>query len=160
MSSLIKIPKSSSSANEMSSNPMTNPALWQALEAELVYIQDRSGKYLSFYGDLGEELAIEPEDIIGFFPEQSLKPASPDAYYERIKRVLERKIPEQCYCQFEYKGQTFALELVISPILPKQKQATTVLVMGHPLQDNDLSLINNSALPPPPHRSAPNTLKN
>ena len=79
MSSLIKIPKSSSSANEMSSNPMTNPALWQALEAELVYIQDRSGKYLSFYGDLGEELAIEPEDIIGFFPEQSLKPASPDA---------------------------------------------------------------------------------
>ena len=150
MSSLIKIPKSSSSANEMSSNPMTNPALWQALEAELVYIQDRSGKYLSFYGDLGEELAIEPEDIIGFFPEQSLKPASPDAYYERIKRVLERKIPEQCYCQFEYKGQTFALELVISPILPKQKQATTVLVMGHPLQDNDLSLINKSALPTHP----------
>ncbi len=129
---------------------MTNPALWQALEAELVYIQDGSGKYLSFYGDLGEELTIEAEDIIGFFPEQSLKPISPDAYYERIKRVLERKIPEQCYCQFEYKGQTFALELVISPILSKHKQATSIIVMGHRLQDNDLSLINNSALPTHP----------
>ena len=68
---------------------MTNPALWQALEAELVYIQDISGKYLSFYTDLGEELVIEAEDIIGLFPEQSLTPISPDAYYERIKRVLE-----------------------------------------------------------------------
>ncbi len=150
MSSLIKIQPSASGSNEMSSNPMTNPALWQALEAELVYIQDRSGKYLSFYGDLGEKVAIEPEDIIGFFPEQSLKPASPDAYYERIKRILERKIPEQCYCQFEYKGQTFALELVISPVLSKREQATSVLVMGHLLADNDLSLINNSALPTHP----------
>ncbi len=150
MKSLIKRHNTQIQANEMASNPMTDPAFWQALETELVYVQDRSGKYLSFYGDLGEELAIEPEDIIGFFPEQSLKPASPDAYYERIRRVLERKIPEQCYCQFEYKGQSFPLELVISPIFKKAKPATTVLVMGHRLQDNDLSLINNSALPTHP----------
>ncbi|MGK7954644.1 MAG: ATP-binding protein [Crocosphaera sp.] len=150
MSSLIKLQKSASGPNEMSSNPMTNPALWQALEAELVYIQERSGKYLSFYEDLGEELTIEPEDIIGFFPEQSLKPVSPEAYYERIKRVLDRKIPEQCYCQFEYRGQTFPLELVISPIFRKQEPAKTVLVIGHCLTDNDLSLINNSALPTHP----------
>ena len=89
MTSLIKIQKSSSSPNDIPSNAMTNPALWQALEAELVYIQDISGKYLSFYTDLGEELVIEAEDIIGLFPEQSLTPISPDAYYERIKRVLE-----------------------------------------------------------------------
>lgn len=150
MKSLIKRHNPQIDPNQMSSNPMTDPTFWQALETELVYVQDRSGKYLSFYGDLGEELAIEPEDIIGFFPEQSLKPASPEAYYERIRRVLERKIPEQCYCQFEYKGQSFPLELVISPIFKKAKPATTVLVMGHRLQDNDLSLINNSALPTHP----------
>ncbi|EAZ91871.1 GAF domain-containing sensor histidine kinase [Crocosphaera chwakensis] len=150
MESLIKLHNSQIQADEMSSNPITDPAFWQALETELVYVQDKSGKYLSFYGDLGQELAIEPEDIIGFFPEQSLKPVSPEAYYERIRRVLERKIPEQCYCQFEYKGQSFPLELVISPIFKKAKPVTTVLVMGHCLQNNDLSLINNSALPTHP----------
>ncbi|MDJ0601161.1 MAG: ATP-binding protein [Crocosphaera sp.] len=150
MSSLSKIQNPYPQPNEISSNPITNPSLWQALEAELVYIQDRSGKYLSFYGDLGEELALKPEGIIGFFPEHSLKPASPEAYYERIRRVLERRIPEQCYCQFEYQGRSFPLELVISPIFKQQGQATTVLVMGHRLQDNDLSLVNNSALPTHP----------
>ncbi|MEL4895219.1 sensor histidine kinase [Crocosphaera sp. Alani8] len=150
MSSLIKIPRPSSNTDETSSNPMTNPGLWEALEAELVYIQDRSGKYLSFYGDIGEQLTIEPEDVIGFFPEQSLKPVSPEAYYKRIKRVLDRKIPEQCYCEFEYRNQTFALELVISPILQKKKPVTTVLVMGHFLADNEISVINNSALPTHP----------
>ncbi|MDJ0662222.1 MAG: ATP-binding protein [Crocosphaera sp.] len=150
MNSLINLQNPDIHAHEMSANAITNPALWQALEAELIYIQDRSGKYLSFYGDLGEELAVEPEGIIGFFPEQTLKPASPDAYYERIRRVLERRIPEQCYCQFEYKGQSFPLELVITPIFKQQGQATTVLVMGHRLQDSDLSLVNNSALPTHP----------
>ncbi|WP_107670416.1 ATP-binding protein [Cyanothece sp. BG0011] len=149
MNSLIKL-QNPPQPNETPANAMTNPAFWQALETELVYIQDRSGKYLSFYGDLGEELTIEPEEIIGFFPEQSLKPVLPEAYYERIRRVLERKIPEQCYCQFEYRGQSFPLELVISPIFKKEKPATAVLVMGHRLQDSDLSLINNSALPTHP----------
>ncbi|ACB50817.1 two-component sensor histidine kinase [Crocosphaera subtropica ATCC 51142] len=150
MNSLIKRHNPETQSNEMSFNPMTNPTLWQALEAELVYIQDRSGKYLSFYGNIGNELTIEPEDIIGFFPEQTLKPVSPEAYYERIRRVLERRIPEQCYCQFEYRGQSFPLELVISPIFKQHGQGTTVLVMGHRLPDNDLSVITNSALPTHP----------
>jgi signal transduction histidine kinase len=150
MSSLINVQNLTSQNHEISSNPMTNPSLWQTLQAELVFVQDRSGKYLSFYGELGDELEIEPENVIGFFPEQSLKPASPDAYYERIRRVLERRIPEQCYCQFEYLGQSFPLELVISPIFTKQGQPKTVLVIGHRLAENDLSLINNSALPTHP----------
>ncbi|MGK7941579.1 MAG: ATP-binding protein [Crocosphaera sp.] len=136
--------------NLVSSNPITDPALWEGLEAELVFIQEKSGKYLSFYGDLGDDLDIHPEDVIGFFPKESLKPASLEAYEERLQRVLERRIPEQCYCQFTYRDQSFPLELVISPIFNKQGQPKTVLVMGHRLADNDLSLINNSALPTHP----------
>ncbi|MDJ0510823.1 MAG: ATP-binding protein [Crocosphaera sp.] len=136
--------------NLVSSNPITHPSLWEGLEAELVFIQDRSGKYLSFYGELGQDLEIHAEDIIGFLPKQSLKPASLEAYEERIERVLQRRIPEQCYCQFTYQDQSFPLELVISPIFNKQGQPNTVLVMGHRLADNDLSLINNSALPTHP----------
>ena len=136
--------------NLVSPHPITCTSLWEGLQAELVFIQDRSGKYLSFYGDLGDDLDINPEDVIGFFPGESLKPVSLEAYEERLERVLERRIPEQCYCQFTYRGQSFPLELVISPVFNKQGHPNTVLVMGHRLPDNDLSLINNSALPTHP----------
>ncbi|MEA5512230.1 ATP-binding protein [Crocosphaera sp. UHCC 0190] len=150
MSSLVNLQNLSIQNSEMSAQDLPNPSPWPTLQAELVFTQDRSGKYLSFYWELGESLGIDSSDIVGFFPEQSLKPALPDAYYERIRRILERRIPEQCYCLFEYQGQSFPLELVISPILTQQGQATTVLVMGHRLLDIDHSLINNSALPTHP----------
>ncbi|MEM8778324.1 MAG: ATP-binding protein [Cyanobacteria bacterium P01_G01_bin.49] len=122
-------------------------SLWQGLQAELVFTQDRSGKYLSFYWELEEQFSINSEDIVGYFPGQSFTPASPDAYYERIQRVLERRIPEQCYCLFHYHDQSFPLELIISPILSRQEKATTVLVMGHLLSEDDATLIDNTALP-------------
>ncbi|MEA5534015.1 ATP-binding protein [Crocosphaera sp. XPORK-15E] len=150
MSSLINLENLPIPNSEMSVPDLSNHSSWQALQAELVFTQDRSGQYLSFYWELGEALGIDPSNIVGFFPEQSLKPALPDAYYERIRRVLERRIPEQCYCLFEYKGQTFPLELVISPILTQQGPTNRVLVMGHHLLDIDHSLINNSALPTHP----------
>lgn len=131
----------------MSVQDSSHHSQWQELQAELVFTQDYSGKYLSFYWELGNEFGINSSNIVGCLPEQSFAPALLDAYYERIRRVVDRRIPEQCRCLFHYQGQSFPLELVISPILKQQGQATTVLVMGHLLKESEATLINHSALP-------------
>lgn len=124
--------------------------LWKNLGAELVFTQDKFGKYLTFYWELAQKYGVDPQKILQGSPKHFLTPIPPEAYYERLQRVLERRIPEQCHCLFEYVGQSFPLELIISPILPTQGQPTTVLVMGHLLEDNDLALTSHSALPTHP----------
>ncbi|GBF86952.1 two-component sensor histidine kinase [Aphanothece sacrum FPU3] len=131
-------------------NHTSDNSLWQTVKAELVFTQDSSGQYLFFYWELGDKFGVRAENIIGSFPQQTLTPTSYDTYYERLQRVLERRIPEQCHCLFQYQNQSFPLELVISPILPRQGQPNTVLVMGHLLTDTDILLINDSALPTHP----------
>lgn len=117
------------------------------LEAELIFTQDSSGKYLSFYWQSAQDYGLSNEQVIDGFSAQTLLPVAPEAYYERIKRVLERRIPEQCYCLFEYGTQAFPFELVISPILPKEGNPQAVLVMGHLLSESEIPLTTNSALP-------------
>jgi hypothetical protein len=91
-------------ANSAKSKPNNN---WQHLGAELVFTQDSSGKYLSFYWQAAAEYGIADEEIIGSYLKQTLTPVNLKAYNERIKRVLERRIPEHCHCLFQYKGQSF-----------------------------------------------------
>jgi signal transduction histidine kinase len=131
-------------ANSAKSKPNNN---WQHLGAELVFTQDSSGKYLSFYWQAAAEYGIADEEIIGSYLKQTLTPVHLKAYNERIKRVLERRIPEQCHCLFQYKGQSFPFELALSPILPKEGQPQAVLVMGRLLSATEIDLAANSALP-------------
>ncbi len=123
---------------------------WQNLGAELIFSQDSTGKYLSFYWQSAQDYGISSALIVGSFPEQTLAPVNHQAYYERVQRVLERRIPEQCYCLFAYQGQSFAFELVISPILAQGGLAQSVLVMGHLLNESDVTLTHHSALPTNP----------
>ncbi|NES81945.1 MAG: GAF domain-containing protein [Moorea sp. SIO2B7] len=127
-----------------------NPVCWQDLAAELVFTQDLSGKYLSFYWQAAQDYGLSEEKIVDSSPDQTLAPVALEAYYERIRRVLERRIPEQCHCLFNYRGQSLPFELVISPILPKEGEATSVLVMGHLLSDAEISLTTDSSLPTNP----------
>ncbi|MGK7876065.1 MAG: ATP-binding protein [Xenococcaceae cyanobacterium] len=127
-----------------------NSICWQDLGAELVFTQDYSGKYLSFYWQDAQDYGLSNEQVLGSSPEQILTPVAPEAYFERIRRVIERRIPEQCHWQFEYRGQSFPFELVITPILPRNGQAKSVLVMGHLLSEAEMPLTTNSALPANP----------
>jgi signal transduction histidine kinase len=117
--------------------------------SELVYTQNATGDYLTFYWSAGDRLGINSEQIIGdlnrdeiFFPVEKV------AYLQRLGRILENLIPERCQCWFSYRQELFELELVISPIMPTLgTAATTVLVMGRLLQTKS----NKKAvhLPPP-----------
>ncbi len=151
MSSLIDIDRLRVHHLGMQTSQVTPPFVtWQGLGAELIFTQDSSGKYLSFYWERAADYALDCQQVVSSFPEQSFAPKYPEAYYERLRRVLERRIPEQCHCLFEYQGQSFPLELSISPILPAVGEPIAVLVMGHLLSDTDIPLITHSALPTHP----------
>lgn len=122
----------------------------EQLGAELVFTQDVFGNYHSFYW---QPTSVEVDNTIFVDSELSesfFTPVSEDAYFERIKRILERHIPEQCHCNLKYNNKLFPFELVISPILPSEGEPKLVLVMGNLLKETEISLISYSALPTNP----------
>ena len=119
------------------------------LGAELVFTQDAQGKYDSFYWQSPLIESNQQWDDHQFFP-QPITPKRRDVYTEVLRRVLNRRIPEQNRFLFVYRHQTIAFELVISPILLPDGSAKRVLVMGYRLADNHLQVDSTSALPTNP----------
>ncbi|MDJ0801082.1 MAG: ATP-binding protein [Calothrix sp. MO_167.B12] len=122
------------------------------LGAELVYTQDETGRYLSFYwqqGDVpGSEGVSPPNQILNLQQivnecsgDEIFAPVDQIIYLQRLHRVLANLEPEKCSCWFSYHQHLLEFELVISPIMPKLGSAATkVLVMGR------LSQIENKTL--------------
>jgi signal transduction histidine kinase len=121
-----------------------------SLGSELIYTQDATGNYLTFYWSAGDRLGINSEQIIGDLNRDEIfAPVEKVAYLQRLGRIVKNLVPERCQCWFSYRQELFELELVISPIMPTLGTATTtVLVMGRLLQTKS----NKKALhlPPPP----------
>ncbi|MEL6493506.1 MAG: ATP-binding protein [Cyanobacteria bacterium J06623_7] len=117
-----------------------NKIEWQHLGAELVFTQDIAGNYLSFWwakaaeygfgGTSSPELEIPGENI--------LAPVDLDTYLQKVRRVLKRRLPEQCYCLFRCRDISYSFELIISPILPPVGEARAVMVMGHLLEEAEM----------------------
>jgi signal transduction histidine kinase len=120
------------------------------LGAELMFIQDKEGIYQEFIWVLAENYGIKPNEIQHHLASDRFTPVPYEAYQERLQRILERRIPEVCYCRFNYQNQSFCFELVISPILPYQGDPETVLGMGHLLSDTETPLTTDTALPVTP----------
>ncbi len=117
-----------------------------SLGAELVFTQDSLGNYHSFYWrSTIAELSSEP-DSTGI----KLYPLVRHTYLERIERVLNRKIPEQCHCILCYETYALPFELIISPIILANGKAELVLVMGRLLPEQEMSLTSSSSLPTNP----------
>jgi len=106
------------------------------LSSELVYTQDGTGRYLTFYWQHSEILGLNPEQILnGSHEQETFAPVDKVAYLERLHRILESLVPERFQCWFRYQQELCELELVISPIIPPLgTAANTVLVMGRLLQ--------------------------
>ena len=106
------------------------------LGAELVFVQDGTGRYLKFYWQQSERLGLKPENIINNAAEQeSFVPIDKAGYLERLEQVLATLVPQKCQCWFSYSQGSLELELLITPIMPVLgNSATSVLVMGRLLQ--------------------------
>lgn len=107
-----------------------HPSGLQDLGAQLVYVQDISGQYLSFYWEEAEHYESNPEATALSHLSQTFHPANREAYIEKIQQILATKMPERCQWEFSYQEQLFLFDLTISPILMLDGTATKVLVMG------------------------------
>lgn len=120
-----------------------------SLGAELVFTQDVFGNYHSFYWQY-DNTQLLSDDNFSVQELPVLQPVAKSAYLERIKRILSRHIPEQCHCILIYHEQSFPFELIISPIIRTTGKADLVLVMGNRLQNEQIILTSDSALPTNP----------
>ena len=122
---------------------------WQHLGAELVFTQDITGNYLSFWWAKAAEYGMNCDRPYGTLSDhQTLKhnahirqvfaPVDTYAYLEKIRRVIKRRLPEQCYCLFQCEEVAYSFELIISPILPTQGEPQAVMVIGHLLEEAEM----------------------
>ncbi|WP_446345192.1 GAF domain-containing sensor histidine kinase [Coleofasciculus sp. F4-SAH-05] len=119
----------------------------QELEVELMCSQDASGQYHSFYWRQAEQYDLTQEQVIGVPLNETFHPIALDAYRDRIQRILDNRTPERCIHDFCYGDQVFPFELVISPILQADGQATQVWVMGHLLPEGSVQKVIDSLVP-------------
>lgn len=125
--------------NSQTTPEQTNLIGWSNLGAELVFTQDHSGKYLSFWWQAAKDYGLSNEKVVGSSWSDIFIPVDLQAYCQKIKRVLKRRIPEQCYCLFSHQQQSFSFELVVSPILKTTGEPTAVLAMGRLLGEAEMS---------------------
>ena len=126
-----------------------NSVDWGNLGAEMVFTQNRSGIYLSFWWLKAEEYGLNNQAIVGSSYEDIFTPLDRQQYLSKINRVIDRRLPEQFYCWFQYQEQSFPLELILSPILTSQGEPKVVLVIGHLLKESEIFPLNNSSAPVP-----------
>ena len=105
------------------------------LGAELVYVQDATGRYLKFFLQQSERLGLTPEHIIHDGDRHSFAPVDKAGYLEQLEQVLTTLTPQKRQCWFNYSQGSIEMELLITPIMPVLGDAaTSVLVMGRLLQ--------------------------
>ena len=133
---LLPVPLDLDSDSATSSSALLLPATG----AELVYVQDAAGRYLSFYCQSEVYQGLTSEQVVGNLLSDGFGPVETALYLERLQQILKNAVPEHCCYQFHYAQHLFELELVISPILTAQGKPTTVFVVGRQLQAKPESL--------------------
>lgn len=103
--------------------------------SELIFTQDISGRYLSFYWQKAKDNGWQHDQIVGQSLNETFGPVETASYLGRLQRILESLVPERCQCLFRYGQKLLGFELVISPILRESGSANTVLVMGRQLEE-------------------------
>jgi signal transduction histidine kinase len=119
----------------------------QGLGSELVFTQDASGQYHSFFWQGVERYGLTNEQVVELPLSETFRPIAQEAYWEQIQRILEQRTPERCIHSFTYNEQVFPFEVVISPILQADGKATQVLVMGHLLPEASVQRVIDSLVP-------------
>jgi signal transduction histidine kinase len=99
--------------------------------SELVLIQDRSGRYLSFQWQDACLYSIAPETMVNTLPGEMFAPIDWAAYRDRIQQVLNCLSPDRFSCYIQCAGQTLLFDLVMTPILVPEGIPTAVVVAGH-----------------------------
>jgi signal transduction histidine kinase len=114
---------------------LASTVFFQELGAELVFTQDASGRYLSFYWQKAEEYNLTAEQIVDRPLSETLQPIAPAPYLDILQRALETLLPQRFSYPFCHAGQYFLFDLTLTPAIDSNGKAAKVLVMGRLLSD-------------------------
>ncbi|MFM9265889.1 GAF domain-containing sensor histidine kinase [Tychonema sp. BBK16] len=110
-------------------------AFYQELGAELIFTQDKEGRYLSFYWQQAEQYNLTVEQIVDRPAIDHLQPFPATPYLNRLQQVLATLVPERFSYPFHHAEKYFIFDLTVTPIIASNGQAGKVLVMGYLLSD-------------------------
>ena len=114
---------------------LASTVFFQELGAELVFTQDASGRYLSFYWQKAEEYNLTAEQIVDRPLSETLQPIAPAPYLDILRRALETLVPQRFSYPFCHAGQYFLFDLTLTPVIDSNGKAAKALVMGRLLSD-------------------------
>ena len=114
---------------------LASTVFFQELGAELVFTQDASGRYLSFYWQKAEQYNLTAEQIVDRPLSETLQPIAPGPYLDILRRALETLVPQRFSYPFCHAGQYFLFDLALTPAIDSNGKAAKVLVMGRLLSD-------------------------
>jgi signal transduction histidine kinase len=114
---------------------LASTVFFQELGAELVFTQDASGRYLSFYWQKAEQYNLTAEQIVDRPLSETLQPIAPAPYLDILQRAIETLIPQRFSYPFCHAGQYFLFDLTLTPAIDSNGKAAKVLVMGRLLSD-------------------------
>ncbi|MEG4580707.1 ATP-binding protein [Microcoleus sp. MON1_C5] len=114
---------------------LASTVFFQELGAELVFTQDASGRYLSFYWQKAEQYNLTAEQIVDRPLSETLQPLVPAPYLDILRRVLETLVPQRFSYPFCHAGQYFLFDMTLTPVIDSNGKAAKVLVMGRLLSD-------------------------
>lgn len=114
---------------------LASTVFFQELGAELVFTQDASGRYLSFYWQKAEQYNLTAEQIVDRPLSETLQPIAPAPYLDILRRALETLVPQRFSYPFCHAGQYFLFDLTLTPAIDSNGKAAKVLVMGRLLSD-------------------------
>ena len=118
-------------------------AFYQELGAELIFTQDREGRYLSFYWQQAEQYNLTVEQIVDRSAIDYFQPFPAKPYINRLQQVLATLVPERFSYPFHHAEKYFVFDLTVTPIIASNGQAAKVLVMGHLLSDKQTDELPN-----------------
>lgn len=133
--------------NMESTTAQGKPSFLQELGSDLVFTQDASGQYHSFYWREAHQYGLTDEQVLGLPLSDTLHPIAIEAYQDQVHRILEQRTPERSVHSFRYKNECFPFELVLSPILEADGKVTKVLVIGHRLPEDSVQKVLDSLVP-------------
>jgi signal transduction histidine kinase len=114
---------------------LASTVFFQELGAELVFTQDASGRYLSFYWQKAEQYNLTAEQIVDRPLSETLQPIAPAPYLDILRRALETLVPQRFSYPFCHAAQYFLFDLTLTPAIDSNGKAAKVLVMGRLLSD-------------------------
>ncbi len=101
--------------------------------ADLVFTQDGTGIYLSFYWREAEVYGLTSAQMVGrtmVEAQSDFAPVAIASYLKRIQQVLEFSIAEQFRYPFCCDGQYLVFDLTVSPLLLPNHPPTTATIVG------------------------------